>query len=573
MGYTTLEQNGLKTSESFLEPPDPSSHPVIISRYMLKLAQFLLHMYPGLYEEIDGLPESPRAMRERLSDLVTNLVTTDDELVGSIEGLECIMIESMYQANVGNLRRSWVVNRRAMGIAQLMGLHRPDNRAQYKVLDRKTEVHPHVIWFRIIYLDRHLSLMLGLPQGSVDRTITSPAMLAEDTPMGRLERQHCAIASRILERNESVPSSEHLDLTRDLDLDLRKAARTMPSQWWLAPNLNNTSSDPNALFWDTTRVFAQLLHFNLLNQLHLPYMLRCSSSSTTSSSSFGSRYEYSRITCVNASREVLSRSIILRRANLVACSCRIVDFLALMAAMTLLLAHLDSHRLGADNLLAHQYPSDRAMIEKAQENMREVNRINSDALSAQSADLLRRMLAIDVTSAGEDLSTTETVSVQEAQSEEDPSDPDDDTTVSVHIPYFGIIKIAREGMTKETARPQFAGRAGHLAQCKADVLPTSPSKKVTEAESYMGRPENFSGSSINLDPTTPVNTGEEITEPFSFPLATANDMTSNIPAQLQNYSEDPLLHQDDYPGLTAPGEDWAFQGVDMAFFDSLMRIT
>lgn len=54
-----------------------------------------------------------------------------------------------------------------------------------------------------------------------------------------------------------------------------------------------------------------------------------------------------------------------------------------MAAMTLLLAHLDSHLSETENLLAHQYHSDRAMIEKVQENNKEVNRLNSDTQCAE----------------------------------------------------------------------------------------------------------------------------------------------------------------------------------------------
>lgn len=91
---------------------------------------------------------------ERLEALAVSLVTTDDELLGGIEGLECVMIESVYQANIVNPRRSWVSGRRAMSIAQLMGLNRSSNHAQYKMLDPKTKYHPQLMWFRIVFLDR-----------------------------------------------------------------------------------------------------------------------------------------------------------------------------------------------------------------------------------------------------------------------------------------------------------------------------------------------------------------------------------------------------------------------------------
>ena len=36
--YAALEQNGLKLPESLLEIPGPTSHPVLIARYMLYIA-------------------------------------------------------------------------------------------------------------------------------------------------------------------------------------------------------------------------------------------------------------------------------------------------------------------------------------------------------------------------------------------------------------------------------------------------------------------------------------------------------------------------------------------------------
>lgn len=107
------------------------------------------------------------------------------------------MIESIFQVNVRNLRRSWMTCRRAMNLAQLMGLNRPDpHQAQYEVLDPETRYHPRLMWFRILFMDRDLCLLLGIPQGSLDRSMGSEELLANDTPMGRLERIHC-VGSRL----------------------------------------------------------------------------------------------------------------------------------------------------------------------------------------------------------------------------------------------------------------------------------------------------------------------------------------------------------------------------------------
>ena len=580
MPYTSPNQNCLQMPEILLEIHEPNVHPILLARHMLLLATFLQHLHPDLHEEIKSLSESPRALMKRLTDPAIRLVTTNDELLGSIEGLECVMIESVYQANIGNLRRSWVAGRRAMSIAQLMGLNRSDNQAQFKVLDPKIKYNPQLIWFRIVFLDRYLCLMLGLSQGSLDRSMASDAMLANDTPMGCLERIHCVLASQILERNESNPSSHDLSLTRTLYVELQRAARSLPSKWWLAPNLEVASTDSQALFWNTRRLFAQVMHYNLLNQLHLPYMLRSSSAEC--------KYEYSRMTCVSASREVLSRFVTLRSFNGIAYSCRTVDFLALMAAMTLLLAHLDSQLSEAENILAHQYHIDRAMIEQVQENMKEVNRLNSDALSAQSADLLGRLLAMVVERADGHPRCTRNVSVQEAGTEPALPYHDDDSVVSVHIPYFGIIKIAREGMSKEVPGTQATTATNRPAQSQAADRSSTTSTETLHAERHI-RPFGFAGpsESPNAEAMTLVDTASgdveassmmsdtyarTRTQPgtLSISATSASDAALSSAPQLQNCSSDDLLQHGEYPGLVASGEDWAFQGVDVAFFESLM---
>ncbi|KAB5554870.1 hypothetical protein GE09DRAFT_1287333 [Coniochaeta sp. 2T2.1] len=113
-----------------------------------------------------------------------------------------------------------------------------------------------------------------------------------------------------------------------------------------------------------------------------------------------------------------------------------------MAAMTLLLAHLDRRRFPATrHRLAHQYVTDRAMVEQALEHMKEVKRINSDALSAKSAALLRQLLSIDVEgrSTGDN---ARSVSVLDKGTSGELPDADGGGAVGIHIPYFGIVWVS-----------------------------------------------------------------------------------------------------------------------------------
>jgi hypothetical protein len=298
------------------------------------------------------------------------------------------------------------------------------------------------------------------------------------------------------------------------------------------------------------------------------------------------------------SKHEYSRYITLRSFNCIAYSCRTVDFLALMAAMALLLAHLDSHRHGAENPLAHQYLSDRAMIEQVQENMTEINRLNSDALSAQSADLLRKLLAIEVeTGDGR-------VSVREPGNEEmvpqDGMAPEEEGVVSVHIPYFGIIRIAREVSTEsQSATTEIMQRNDPLLEDQfyattntttnsgsVQIDPrlglsshTNPVSNISTLPPSTDNTSIFSPT-LSLNPLTFQSTSTVAPHgsATSYPHQQQKQQQQHQQQQSQNTFSDPCLSltrppvsQSEYPELAAGGEDWAFQGVDMAFFESIMR--
>jgi hypothetical protein len=443
--------NHLHKAESFetlFKRPSSNMHPVLIARFMLHLATALQHLHPSSFQEINGLSEPPREMMKRLADIATSLVTTNDDLMSCIEGLDCMIIETWYHANRGNPRKALITIRRAMTIAQLLGFHH-HGKAQCNIVEKATQIYPEFIWFRIISLERYLCMMLGTPQASFDRNMAFETLLGEDTAMGRLDRIHCVVMSRILERNRTAPSVSDLVLTQEIDKVLQKASRALPSKWWLTPNLATVANQPEALFWDMRRLFHHLSHYSLLIQLHLPFMLR---SATT-----GHKYDYSRMTCITASREILSRFIMFHSFNRIAFSCRTVDYFGLMAAMALLIAHLDAHRclppstseqlpcnqaLMSNNILVHQRPSDRALIEQAHESMEEVSRLDGDSMSIQASSLLQRVMAIEADAASE---VTHESNLQAPPTAQTPQSSSTNGTIRVSIPSFGAIEIDRGG--------------------------------------------------------------------------------------------------------------------------------
>jgi hypothetical protein len=513
-----------KSLETLFKRPSSNMHPVLIARYMLHLATALQHLHPSSFREMNGLSEQPREMMKRLADIATRLVTTNDDLMSCVEGLDCMMIETWYHANGGYPQKALITIRRAMTIAQLMGFHR-HGKAQCNIVDKESQIYPEYIWFRILSLERYLCMMLGTPQASLDRNMASETLLEEDTAMGRLDRIHCVVMSRILERNHTAPSVSDFVLTQEIDQVLQNAARDFPSKWWLTPNLATVADQPEALFWDMRRLFHQLSHYNLLIQLHLPFMLR---SATTEH-----KYDYSRMTCITAAREILSRFIMFHSFNRIAFSCRTVDYFGLMAAMTLLIAHLDGHRHlpqstsekqpynqvpMPNNVLVHQRPSDRALIEQAQESIEEVSRLDGDAMSIQASSLLQRLMTIEAEAASE---VTHESDIQTPQSS------GTNSTIRVSIPSFGVIEIGRGGVISNDSSNFPVG----------EIAVENKERSRLSHDTSSQTPRT---GGINVDTL----------QPLSGPTERGN--------------EEPMF---------SVGEDWALQNIDTAFFDTLMRGT
>jgi hypothetical protein len=575
--YASLKEDGIEKIDTLFDPPDPNAHPITLARHLLMLATFLQYLSPSS-DTIKALDEDPRVVMGRLAETAIRIVTTNDEFLGTLDGLECVMLEGLYQGNCGNLRRAWLAFRRAMVVGQLMGIQRQYQHQPLKVVGSRRRAYPHYFWFRIVYADRALSMMLGLPQGSLDVSMASPAALAAEPPLGKLERMHCVIAARILERNESDPSLDDYAKTQAIDLELQKLAHILPGKWWLMPNLDkaNQSEDAQDMFWETLRLIDQLFHYNLLNHLHLPYMLKDNQSGPGGKEQ---SYEYSKSTCVTASREILMRFLMFRSFNKVVFCCRTVDFYALIAAMTLILAHLDGHRQPfGDNILSHQRPSDRAMMEEVLENMEDVGRLNMDAVSEKSSNLLRRLLSIEAEAVTRKCRRLHPDSYPHDESRE----PAEEHNLRLCVPYFGVVKIGPEGIiSKEAMEPQ-----GPLQGLGIGVN----QQDVDYADSNDGAhplvPSHSEKASSSLSSADTYSAAQTPAGPFQGPQAAAQlpaeeASRGNLPPsqpnvfipEYPNVINDALQQQYSYPALTAGTDDWAFQGVDLAFFDSLMRGT
>jgi hypothetical protein len=175
--------------------------------------------------------------------------------------------------------------------------------------------------------------------------------------------------------------------------------------------------------------------------------------------------------------------------------------------------------------------------------MEELNKLNNDELSQKSAELVRKLLNLEVECAQG--GQTYNSSVEEYQEN---ALGGEDHSFHLKIPYFGTVKLAY------------------------DVPPAFTQSPEVVSGSAFGAPlfNQYSTGSYNAAIVQPGDPQNSYT-PQSMPLS------EHIPAPHEHYSF-PMAFQGEYcrqfdsgmPELMANAENWAFQGVDSAFFDTLM---
>ncbi|KAJ5908180.1 hypothetical protein N7495_000862 [Penicillium taxi] len=286
------------SAKDILNLPPPNSHPVLFARKLLILGAFLQGVPPNCTQKLGTLGAKYRNIMLNVVEKATRLVTTNEELVGSVEGIECILIEALYHNYAGNLNKAWMAIHRAINVAQMMALHRDYNLPSLESFGHETRISFDELCFYLARMDWYLSLMLDLPQSSLETQFTTPEALARCQPIDRVQRIHCIVARRILQRTEA--DLKDLANVSEIDKLLQRVAEEVPPQWWIVPNFVSHNGDITELISDMLRVMDQFAHHQLVIRLHLPYLLNPSSDS---------RYNQSKIVAVQASPIKLSRLI------------------------------------------------------------------------------------------------------------------------------------------------------------------------------------------------------------------------------------------------------------------------
>jgi hypothetical protein len=183
----------------------------------------------------------------------------------------------------------------------------------------------------------------------------------------------------------------------------------MPPSWWEIPDHMADETTPEAAV-QFDHLMTQIWFFQLAALLHLPFMLRAGSER---------RYDYSKFSCFHASREMMHRYLAMRLVENKSFCCKIVDFGALTATVTLLLDLLNPAAPNESRETRQQKQEDRALVNTVLQKLEELSIGGRDVVATQAVNIIRTLLSVDSPSA----SAT--------------------GNLRLTIPYFGTINIAR----------------------------------------------------------------------------------------------------------------------------------
>jgi hypothetical protein len=343
--------------------------------------------------------------------------------------------------------------------------------------------------------DRYLSLILGVPQGGGSTfpfDDTASWLTTEDIYTKNL----CVIAGLILERNQAEPTHA-FSTTQEIDEKLDQLAKQMPPSWWELPNVScKGKSERAAEQFD--RVLSHIWHFELESLVHLPFMLRAATDR---------RYEYSRITCLSASRGLIRRWLYFQNCGFTI-TCRLIEFQAFTACVTLLLAILQPTRSIKDPEQLRQEEADRNLVNESIRALEQLMPTNSgNVVVTQSIEALRTLQSLNLNDGG-----------------------GRGSNLRLTIPHFGTISVAKGASVRDV-------------------------DSSTRADGRTGEPVSFQGSNGNLSSVQSWQQQEIIPPAAPYPTPPVLSFTSS-----------------QFPPLTAdnPG-DWMFQDADVVLFDSLFR--
>ncbi|KAF2020791.1 hypothetical protein BU24DRAFT_338974 [Aaosphaeria arxii CBS 175.79] len=353
------------------------SHSIIVARTLLHLAICINALPPEFNTSRLAHVWSLDAAMQNYVSTVTSLVISSDEQMSTLPGLETLLLLSIFHMNSANLRQAWLIVRRAMNLAHLMGFHRIINHPS-TTPPIETVQMARRLWRSIIDSDRYLCLHLRMPFASDEYPVPHDAdsHVIHRAQLGALSR-------KIAETDRNVTPQTYVQALA-LDEELEAQMKLMSKDFWEVPNVPPTARSPESSMV-LERLVVQIWHFELKVFIHLPYLLRAPQET---------RFEYSKITALQASRNVIMRWFALRNSNITQACCRFSELAAFIATVTIGLDILIEMGTKEQKEVQRTRGSDFAMICRVVGEMEKLAKASPrEKIAARSATVIKKILS------------------------------------------------------------------------------------------------------------------------------------------------------------------------------------
>jgi hypothetical protein len=410
-------RSGLIGDDDFFDiPSSPGELAKFLICWLMSIEQLPQDFdYAGLQN-----PFNPQEYTEKVITDISRLVIYDEDLASTLPGLEAMVLMSKWYTNLGRPRKAWLLNRRAIELGQLSGLHistRKDPRPDDVLYDRRLK-----LWAFIGLNDRFLGLLFGLPYAIHENSFRPQVERRLRTEKPTLETfvlRVSLIMAPMIDRNMDDPDNMSLAVTLKLEQELETQLRAMPERFWAQqPNIKYSTIEEQ-----NDNLIAPFMYHFLRMILHLPFMLK----------SYGDRrYQYSQDTALESARCALHAYRELRSwEGMNPYICRVIDFQAFNAAM-LLVINLVGYAEDAPNHSQEQDEKDWSLVETTIQVLRKAAAHPTGTVAAQSVNILQGI----------------------SQSIANMEDVDTQMKCKVTVPYFGVITVS-PGKKKMKSRNRF----------------------------------------------------------------------------------------------------------------------
>lgn len=318
-----------KTLSQYVRKCFKSSSLLVLAKALLCFSLYLQQLPASFIRNRLKLPLPADALRHHYACIIEKHILSNDEYVGTLEGLECLVLLTKLDSNDGKPRKTWLASRRGLSFALMMGIHRAPKWKATPV-DPTIGIRRKMVFMGLFQNDRYYSLLLGLPY-AVGNNQCDLEKIVEgmDSHFKGMDLSLMVGLSRLggdlIDRNQN-PELISLEATMKLERDLDVLAAKLP-------NLSNIT-DTSAYSFDELyrHVLSRFFFHNVRSHLHLPFLVNPSNDP---------RLEFSRHAALDSAREMIKSYRALRTHAVNGfCACKVVDFQVLTAAAMLALSNL-----------------------------------------------------------------------------------------------------------------------------------------------------------------------------------------------------------------------------------------